>query len=48
MTRKRLLVLLLAVSVLAMLILGCQDDWDGMDRSSWPVTVTAQAWEAQR
>ena len=34
-TKQRTMALLLALLVLAALTLSC-DDWDGMDRRSWP------------
>lgn len=33
--KHKLLALLIGLLILCMLSLACQDDWDGMDRSSW-------------
>ena len=34
-TKQRAMVMLLAIAVLALCLMAC-DDWDGMDRRGWP------------
>ena len=34
-TKRKLAALLLALAVLALCLMACTDDWDGMDRRGW-------------
>ena len=47
MARYRRRAILLSLIILATLTMAC-NDWDGLDRSGWAVTATAEAFRYDR